>query len=77
MAVVLGIGFVLFEVKKSKQNLDIEKTGKTADNKTYKQLESYIRQTKEQGYNEGQIKQVLLKEGWSQNIVNQVFGRLR
>jgi len=64
----LGFGFVFYEIEHSRKHLESEKTmhHEEVHPNTYANLESYIRKTLEIGYTSNQIRQTLLKEGWSQ-----------
>jgi len=68
-----GIGFVFYEWEKSHKKLRTEMKGKTLEDKSLERLKSYARQTMAEGYTENQVRQALLKEGWSQQIVNQAL----
>ena len=74
----LGFGFVFYEIEHSRKHLESEKTmhHKEVHPNTYANLESYIRRTLDMGYTRNQIKQTLIKEGWSQQILNNVFSRI-
>jgi hypothetical protein len=77
LIVISGIGFVVHEMKASKSKLDAEKKKKNAEDETYMRLISYVRQTIQQGYPADRVRNELLREGWSANIVNEVFNRLK
>jgi hypothetical protein len=68
-----GIGFVFYEMKRSHGALQQEKQQKTVEDQTLMRLQSYVRQTLEQGYTKEQIRQTLANEGWSPAIISRVL----
>jgi hypothetical protein len=68
-----GIGFVIYEMKRSHTSLQQEKQQRTLEDQSLTRLQSYVQQTLQQGYTKEQIRQTLLREGWQKNIVNKVF----
>jgi hypothetical protein len=73
LGILGGIGFVFYEMKRSHGALQQEKGQKTIEDQSIVRLQSYVRQTLQQGYNKDQIRQTLLNEGWSQNTINKVL----
>ncbi|GAG16976.1 unnamed protein product, partial [marine sediment metagenome] len=73
LAIFGGIGFVFYEMKRSHGALQQEKQQSTLQDQSFTRLQSYVKQTLEQGYTKEQIRQRLLNEGWSLNTVNQVL----
>ena len=74
-----GFGVVFYEIEKSRKHTEGEKQmhHKEVHPNTYANLESYIKRTIDMGYSRAQIRQKLLQEGWSVQILNQVFPRIR
>ncbi|MBW2981256.1 hypothetical protein KY343_00105 [Candidatus Woesearchaeota archaeon] len=68
-----GIGFVFYEIKRSHGSLQQEKTQRGLDQQSFMRLQSYVKQTLEQGYTKEQIRQTLLNEGWPSNLINKVI----
>ncbi len=73
LGILGGIGFVFYEMKRSHGALQQEKQQKTLEDQSFMRLQSYVKQTLEQGYTKNQIRKALLNEGWSQNIINKVL----
>ena len=68
-----GVGFVFYEREKAHSALHEERKQKTLGDESFVRLQSYVRQTLQLGYTKEQIRNRLLEEGWSQNIVEQVL----
>lgn len=68
-----GLGFVFYEWEKSRRKLMQEMAGKKIEEPSLKRLRSYIEQTQQEGYTKEQIRQALLREGWSPSIIKQVL----
>jgi hypothetical protein len=68
-----GLGFVFYEWERSRKSLTKEKTGKKLEDQSLQRLKSYVQMTLGEGYTKPQIRQALQKEGWSQDIINQVL----
>jgi hypothetical protein len=68
-----GLGFVFYEWEKSHKKLTQEKTGKKLEDPSLQRLKSYVQMTLSEGYTKPQIRLALQKEGWSQDIINQVL----
>ena len=79
VVIVGGFGIVFYEIEKSRKHLDREKTThhKEVHPNTYANLEGYIRNTIKMGYSRPQIRQRLTQEGWSAQILNNVFSRIK
>jgi len=73
LGILGGIGFVYYEMKTSHIYLKQEKAHGSLNQQSYARLQSYVKQTLEQGYTKAQIRQTLINEGWNQNTVNQVL----
>ena len=73
LGILGGAGFVLYERERAHGALHQEKQQKTLDQQSFTRLQSYAKQMLEQGYAKNQIKQELLREGWSPNVVNRVI----
>ena len=73
-----GFGVVFYEIERSRGHLEKEKTmhHKEVHPNTYANLENYIRRTLEMGYTRPQVRQALIKEGWSPQILNKIFPRV-
>lgn len=69
IAIVLIMGSASLLMLKSKSK---EKISLTDEHK--KQLAEYVEKTKAQGFNEEQIKQTLLQQGWPEDSINEVIG---
>jgi hypothetical protein len=76
LIILLGgsAAFVFYEMSKSKQKLDAEKKKETIPDDVYNSLKSYMLQMQEQGYTKEQIKLALLKEGWTADKIEKIFG---
>ena len=68
-----GLGFIIFEKKRAHLSLHQEKQHHKLEDQSMQRLQSYVKQTLEQGYTKAQVKQALLNEGWSPRLVNNVI----
>jgi len=67
-----GAGFVFYEIEKAGKALELERQQQTIDPVTISRLQSYAKQMLEQGYTKEQIKQELLREGWSRKVIRRI-----
>jgi len=77
LALAGGIGFVFYEIERSHKMLEQEKKQGFVEEESLDELQGYAQRTYDQGYTKEQIKQALLKEGWSQNTVNRVISHIK
>ena len=71
-----GIGFVIYEKERSHKSLQTEMKQPQIQQKSYQNLRDYVKNTKKVGYTNQQIRQELLKEGWSPKILKNIFAKL-
>ena len=73
LSILGGLGFVFYERRRSHSVLNQEKQQSSLEQQSMIRLQSYVRQTLQQGYTQEQVIQSLLREGWSQNIINKTI----
>ncbi len=71
-----GLGFAVYETKRSHRSLKQEMKKPRLDFKSHQNLKDYIRNTIKMGYTKDQIRKELLMEGWSPKILKQVFAEV-
>ena len=71
-----GLGFTVYEVRRSHRSLRQEMKQPKLDFKSHQNLKDYIRNTIKMGYTRDQIRKELLMEGWSPKILKQVFAEV-
>jgi len=73
LGVLGGGGYLIIEKRKSYLILDKEKQKESLEQKSIMRLQNYIKLATSKGYKKAQIEQALLREGWNQSIVDDVF----
>ncbi|MBW2996230.1 hypothetical protein KY332_02910 [Candidatus Woesearchaeota archaeon] len=68
-----GLGFVIYERERAHKSLQQEKQQPKLEDQSFIRLQSYVKQTLDQGYTREQIRAVLLREGWSQSVINKAL----
>ncbi|MEA3515198.1 MAG: PGF-pre-PGF domain-containing protein [Nanoarchaeota archaeon] len=67
-----GIGFVFYE-KAKKKSLREKLQLKKLKEESMEQLHNYAWEMMQQGYSKDQIREILLKEGWDESILDELF----
>lgn len=72
-----GLGFVIYEKKRSHKALKAEMKQPKLEDKSTENLKNYIKNTMDMGYTREQVKKELLLEGWAPKILNDVFAKVK
>ena len=67
-----GIGFVFYE-KAKKKSLRGKLQLKKLKEESMEQLHNYVWEMMQQGYSKEKIREILLKEGWDESILDELF----
>lgn len=72
-AVFGGLGFVVYEAKRSHKALKREMKQKQISEDSFANLRNYVKQMLDGGYSKEQIRAALMQEGWQQRIISDVL----